>query len=112
MANQLKMGSIQAILMLRKRGWSFRRIARELGLHRENVARHVPLAGQKPLSVQAADGPDPGQAPLKPARAPIGSDADPQAPKPAKAPIGSGGTSEAEGAARLRSVYFVRGSQA
>jgi hypothetical protein len=95
MANQLKMALVQAILLLRKRGWSFRRIARELGVHRETVARHAALAGQKALSAQAPDGPDPVQALPKPAKAPIGSDADPQAPKPAKAPIGSECSSEA-----------------
>ena len=40
MANQLKMAEIQSILTLRTRGWSFRRIARELGVHRETVARY------------------------------------------------------------------------
>ena len=37
MANQLKMAKINAILTLRERGWSCRRIARELGVHRETV---------------------------------------------------------------------------
>lgn len=31
MANQLKMAEVHSILTLRTRGWSFRRIARELG---------------------------------------------------------------------------------
>jgi transposase len=57
MANQLKMAEIHSILTLRTRGWSFRRIARELGVHRETVARYVQLAG----------------APAKPANAPLGS---------------------------------------
>ena len=34
MANQLKMATIQMILSLRAQRWSYRRIARELGLHR------------------------------------------------------------------------------
>jgi transposase len=86
MANQLKMAEIHSILTLRTRGWSFRRISRELGVHRETVARYVQLAG----------------APAKPANAPIGSgvppdnvtgvpDAgvtDPFLPKPANALIG------------------------
>lgn len=71
MANQLKMAEIQSILTLRTRGWSFRRIARELGVHRETVARYVQLAA----------------APAKPANAPIGS----AVPEPANAPIGSDG---------------------
>ena len=44
MANHLKMAQVQAIQALRARGWSFRRIGRELGVHRETVARHIQLA--------------------------------------------------------------------
>ncbi|MFV1968452.1 MAG: IS21 family transposase [Pirellulaceae bacterium] len=44
MANQLKMAEIHAILTLRARGWSYRRIGRELGVHRETAARYVRLA--------------------------------------------------------------------
>ena len=43
MANRLKMARVQTILTLRSRGWSFRRIARELGVHRETAARYVGL---------------------------------------------------------------------
>ncbi len=64
MANQLKMAEIHAILTLCVRGWSFRRIARELGIHRETVARYVRRA--RPAS--------------KPSNAPIG----PAPPKPAR----------------------------
>ena len=41
MANQLKMAQVQTILTLRTRGWSYRRISRELGVHRETVKRYV-----------------------------------------------------------------------
>ena len=41
MANQLKMAVVQSILTLHGHGWSRRRIARELGIHRETVGRHV-----------------------------------------------------------------------
>ena len=41
MANHLKMAKIDTILTLHVRGWSNRRIARELGIDRETVARHV-----------------------------------------------------------------------
>ncbi|HEV3078839.1 MAG TPA: IS21 family transposase [Gemmataceae bacterium] len=58
MANQLKMAHIDSIRALRQRNWSIRRIAKELGLHRDTVARHVQLLGHPP----------------KPARAPLGSD--------------------------------------
>ena len=41
MANRLKMAKVHAIQILQSRGWSQRRIARELGVHRDTVARHV-----------------------------------------------------------------------
>jgi len=50
MANRLKMANISAILALRERGWSRRRIARELGVHRETVGRYVRLAREGPES--------------------------------------------------------------
>jgi len=48
MANQLGMAEQQAILVLVRRGWSRRRIARELGMHRETVSRYVKLASAEP----------------------------------------------------------------
>jgi transposase len=73
MANQLKMARIQAILGLLERGWSHRRISRELGVHRETVGRYDRLrreAGSKPAIVTLGSAPrPPGQlsqcAPLK-----------------------------------------------
>lgn len=59
MANQLKVADVLAIRALVERGWSYRRIARELGVHRETVSRY-------------ARGEDVG--PSKPAKAPTGSD--------------------------------------
>ncbi|MFB0554114.1 MAG: helix-turn-helix domain-containing protein, partial [Phycisphaerae bacterium] len=52
MANQLKMAMVNAILTLKQRGWSHRRIARELGIDRETVARYVHLreADSKPAT--------------------------------------------------------------
>lgn len=44
MANQLKMAKVHSILTLRERGWSQRRIARELGIDRGTVRRHLELA--------------------------------------------------------------------
>lgn len=41
MANQLKMAEVQAILALAKHGWSARRIARELGVHRNTVRQYL-----------------------------------------------------------------------
>jgi len=53
MANELQMAEVQAVIALYRRGWSYRRIAKELGVHRETVARHVALAaadGSKPAT--------------------------------------------------------------
>ena len=52
MANELKMAMVNAILTLKERGWSQRRIARELGINRETVARYVRLwqGGSKPAT--------------------------------------------------------------
>jgi len=44
MANQLKMAQVHAIQVLRDQGWSQRQIARELGIHRDTVARYLRLA--------------------------------------------------------------------
>ncbi len=75
MANQLKMAVAQAILTLQGLGWSQRRIAQELGIDRETVARYVhsPPADSKP-----ATNPIPGSEPVpeaipgsKPASNPI-----------------------------------------
>ena len=58
MANRLKMAKVHSIQTLHARGWSQRRIARELGIHRETVARYVQFAigGQRdgPESPSAA----------------------------------------------------------
>jgi hypothetical protein len=66
MANLLKMAISETIRTLHRRGWSQRRIAAELGINRETVARHLRRADPPP----------------KPAHAPPGSEADPGAPKP------------------------------
>jgi len=51
-ANQLKMAVVNAIITLKQREWSNRRIARELGIDRETVKRHLELAqnGSNPVS--------------------------------------------------------------
>lgn len=47
MANQIKMAVRDTIVTLWERGWSQRRIARELGIDRETVSRYVRLARQE-----------------------------------------------------------------
>jgi transposase len=70
MANQLKMAQQQTILTLAERGWSQRRIADELGVNRETVARYVQLARTaaanpaisitgSAVELSASDGPGP-----------------------------------------------------
>ena len=54
MANYLKMADVQAIQALRARGWSFRKIGRVLGIHRDTAARHVRLA-EAAASLPAGD---------------------------------------------------------
>jgi transposase len=73
MANRLKMAILEAILRLQQQGWSQRRIARELGIDRDAVARHIREA----------------QAGSKPANASPGSVAVSEDSKPANAPSGS-----------------------
>jgi transposase len=71
MANRLKMALVESILALHQRGWSRRRIARELGVDRATVRRHVAAA----------------RIPSNAANAPIGSDAS-EAPPDASASSG------------------------
>src|SRR4051812_40641117 len=73
MANLLKMAVRETIRTLHLRGWSQRRIADELGINRETVARHLRQA----------------DTPSKPANAPPGSTTSGGASKPANAPPGS-----------------------
>jgi transposase len=75
MSYLLKVATIDIILSLHRRGWSQRRIARELDVNRETVARHLKQAKPAP----------------EPANAPTGSDTPEPAPEPANAPTGSDG---------------------
>jgi transposase len=84
MANQLKMATLDSIQTLHQRGWSMRRIAQALGIHRDTVARHLRQAN--------------------PAGAPTGSPPTPEGPcgaateagKLGQAPTGSVAGSAAE----------------
>lgn len=82
MANQLKVAKVLSIKSLRLQGWSQRRIARELGISRDAVARHLRNAANEakaPLGSEASNQ----------AKAPPGSESTDASPKPAKAPSGS-----------------------
>ena len=101
MANQLKMAIVQAILQLHALGWSQRRVATELQIDRETVARYLKLyqngakpapgapeppgsADPNPATFSGPPGSEPGGLPLaeqsesatdsNPASAPLGSD--------------------------------------
>lgn len=58
MANRLGVVDVHAIESLLSRGWSQRRIARELGVHRETVGRYARLARErsKPAKVTPGSG--------------------------------------------------------
>lgn len=88
MANQLKMAQVQAILVLRARGWSFRQIGRELGIHRDTARRYVRLSEQR---ARAGDFSDHSVDQNRP-NPPTGS-SDQNQPNP---PAGSGPPSKAE----------------
>ena len=93
MANELAMDKVFAIRALDQAGWSARRIARELGIHRETVGRHLRLARAESEAAGALPlGPDD---PSKPARnPPTGSGL---SSKPARnLPTGSGTAPAAE----------------
>jgi DNA-binding NarL/FixJ family response regulator len=46
--NQLNVSLQHSIMTLAAHGWSHRRIARELDIHRETVGRHLRLTGSIP----------------------------------------------------------------
>ena len=73
MANRIKVAIASTILTLRQHGWSFRAIARQLGVHRETVARYVRLAesGSKPATNPTAG--NEGRDDSKPANATAGN---------------------------------------
>jgi len=96
--NQLKMADVQSIVTLHSRGWSGRRIARELGVDRATVGRYLRLSAQSaesgPGGANSAGPPAGNDGTAKPASAPTGNDIAGGA-KPASAPAGN---DEAEGA--------------
>ncbi len=83
MANLLTMADIQAILGLHERGWRQRRIARELDVDRETVAKYIRASGCVP----------------KPAKAPLGSEPVCDASAPAEPPLDLAVSTEASAVA-------------
>jgi transposase len=64
MANHLKMAKINAILTLHAQGWSRRRIAEQLGVHRDTVARYLEAATSQ--LTEAPTGPEAENRPQAP----------------------------------------------
>ena len=91
MTNQLKMAKIDAILALHQRQWSIRRIAKELGLHRDTVARHIQACQQQPKPVGAFFSSDPESASCDQAKqaTPAGGAQGSKQATPEGAPIGN-----------------------
>ena len=89
MSNLLNVAMKDMILSLHRRGWSQRRIARELGINRETVARHLKEAEAAAKPAIAPTGSMALEVAAKPAIAPTGSMALEAAAKPANAPTGS-----------------------
>jgi len=101
MANHIKVAMVSSILTLHRQGWSNRRIARELNVHRDTVARYIRQAEselpKEPLVDREESGePKPGTNPIlgngeaaesKPATNPILGNEEPAEPKPATNPI-------------------------
>jgi transposase len=81
MANRLKMAKALSVLELHRLGWSSRRIARELGVHRGTVAAHIRR--------EAATEPNPARAPTGSDPPDIGLASSSSASNPAKALAGS-----------------------
>ena len=83
MSNQLKVVMIETIVSLRQRGWSQRRIAKELGINRETVARYLRQPPTPAIPANAPPGSLTVATDANPAIAPSGSlAADVAAPPP------------------------------
>ncbi len=95
--NQLKMDRQQTISTLSRGGWSPRRIARELGIDRETVARSRRLARQveepkptiPPAGSESVEGPNATLVPSAPEVTTAPSQPPAEPPNPAIAPAGS-----------------------
>src|SRR5512135_2295764 len=101
MANLLKMAISETIRTLHRRGWSQRRIADQLGVNRETVARHLRLPEQDPKPAIAPTGSGLADDAPRPTIAPTGSAEADEAPRPANAPAGSGTVPPPRGSGRI-----------
>ena len=63
MPYRLKMSKIQSIIALRQQGWTLSRIARELGIHRQTVARYVRDHSESTQAPTGSDGSESTKAP-------------------------------------------------
>ena len=75
MSNLLKVAMIDLVLSLHRQGLSQRRIANELGINRETVARYLSQPGDAAKPANAPPGSIEAEAESKPANAPPGSSA-------------------------------------
>jgi transposase len=93
MSNLLKVAMIDLILSLHRRKWSQRRIADELGINRETVARYLKQAEASAKPANAPSGSPTAEVEAKPANAPFGAVAssatDEDTPTVATAPLDS-----------------------
>jgi transposase len=72
------MSKVKSVIALRQQGWSFSRIAKELGIHRQTVAKYVRRHSKSSEAPAGSGGPKSSQAPTgsedsKSTQAPIGS---------------------------------------
>jgi transposase len=89
MANLLKMAMIDTILSFHRLGWSNRRIARELGIDRDTVARQLQAIQAGAKTAKAPPGSAEAGASSNAAKAPTGSGEGAATSNAAKAPPGS-----------------------
>ena len=89
MSNHLKVGMIDLILCLRRKGWSQRRITPELDLNHETVARYLKQVGSDLKPTIAPPGSDNAEPDPKPAIVPPHSRSLDTVPNPDVPPLGS-----------------------
>lgn len=78
--NQIKVNQQQTIVSLRQQGWSKRRIARELGLDRKTVRRHLADHSKSPTNPRTGFEPENENAPLPTPQAGSGPALDSKSP--------------------------------